>query len=52
MFDMMKVLDYDGFALIDGVLSNISRLSLEEHQINAERGIDGGYVKNFIFIPK
>ncbi len=49
---MMKALEYDGFALIDGVLSNISRLSLDEHQINAERGTGGGYVKNFIFIPK
>jgi FkbM family methyltransferase len=52
VFDMMKALDYDGFALIDGVFSNISRLSLEEHQINAERGSQGSYVKNFIFIPK
>jgi len=52
VFDMMKALDYDGFALIDGVFSNISRLSLEEHQINAERGAQGSYVKNFIFIPK
>ena len=52
VFDMMKALEYDGFALIDGVLSNISRLSLDEHQINAERGTGGGYVKNFIFIPK
>ena len=52
VFDMMKALDYDGFALIDGVFSNISRLSLEEHQINAERGVQGSYVKNFVFIPK
>jgi len=52
VFDMMKALDYDGFALIDGVFSNINRLSLEEHQINAERGSQGSYVKNFIFIPK
>jgi FkbM family methyltransferase len=52
VFDMMKALDYDGFALIDGVFSNISRLSLEEHQINAERGAQGSYVKNFVFIPK
>lgn len=52
VFDMMKALDYDGFALINGVFSNISRLSLEEHQINAERGAAGSYVKNFIFIPK
>ncbi len=52
VFDMMKRLDYDGFALIDGVLRNISQLSLEEHQINAERGTAGSYVKNFIFIPK
>lgn len=52
VFDMMKALDYDGFALIDGVLRNISQLSLEEHQINAERGTAGSYVKNFIFIPK
>jgi FkbM family methyltransferase len=52
VFDMMKALDYDGFALIDGVFSNISHLSLEEHQINAERDSEGSYVKNFIFIPK
>ena len=52
VFDMMKALDYDGFALIDGVFSNISRLSLEEHQINAERGAQGSYIKNFVFIPK
>jgi FkbM family methyltransferase len=54
VFDLMKSLDYDGFALIDGVLSNISRLSLEAHQINPRSGNGDAsrYVKNFIFIPK
>ena len=54
VFEMMKDLDYDGFALIDGVLANISRLSLDEHQINPRSGSGDAksYVKNFIFIPK
>lgn len=54
VFEMMKDLDYDGFALIDGVLSNVSRLSLSTHQIDPRSGDGdaGRYVKNFIFIPK
>jgi FkbM family methyltransferase len=53
VFEIMKSLDYDGFALIDGVLSNISRLSVEEHQLGPRRGgTAAAYVKNFIFLPK
>jgi len=54
VFELMKSLDYDGFALIDGVLCNISRLSLEAHQIKPRSGSGDpkSYVKNFIFIPK
>ena len=54
VFELVKKLDYDGFALIDGVLSNINRLSLDAHQINPRRDDESkaSYVKNFIFIPK
>jgi len=53
VFDLMTALDYDGFALIDGVLSNISRLSVEEHQVKPRGGGNADrYVKNFIFLPK
>lgn len=52
VFDMMKSLDYDGFALIDGVLRNTNQFLVADHQINAGRGELGNYVKNFIFIPR
>ena len=52
VFDMMKSLDYDGFALIDGVLRNTNQFLVADHQINARRGEVGNYVKNFIFIPR
>ncbi len=54
VFTLMSELDYDGFALVDGVLKNVNHLSVEEHQI--EPRTNGGdikrYVKNFIFIPR
>jgi len=53
VFGFMRGLDYDGFALIDGILSNISRFSVDEHQIRPRDGGDAArYVKNFIFLPK
>ena len=52
VFDMMKSLDYDGFALIDGMLRNTNQFLVADHQINGSRGEVGNYVKNFIFIPR
>jgi len=52
VFDMMESLDYDGFALIDGVLRNTNNFLVSDHQINARLGEPGNYVKNFIFIPR
>lgn len=54
VFTLMSDFGYDGFALVDGVLKNVSHLSVEKHQIEPRH--DGGdgrrYVKNFIFIPQ
>ena len=54
VFTLMNDLDYDGFALVDGVLKNVNHLSVEEHQIKPRHngGDKGRYVKNFIFIPR
>lgn len=53
VFALMHEMEYEGYALIDGVLSNISRFSVEEHQIRPRAGGDPTrYVKNFIFLPK
>ena len=54
VFALMRDLDYDGFALIDGVLKNVNHFSIEEHQIKPreDRARRKEYVRNFIFIPK
>ncbi len=54
VFALMNDLDYDGFALVDGVLKNVNRLSVEKHQIEPRHhgGDAERYVKNFIFIPR
>jgi len=53
VFELMRGLDYDGFALIDGVLTNVGRLSVEDYQTApGPRGGPRRYVKNFIFLPR
>ncbi|MCH8998189.1 MAG: FkbM family methyltransferase [Proteobacteria bacterium] len=52
VFALLRDMDYQGFALVDGVLTSLRNFSFEEHQV--KRRADGdarGYVKNFIFIP-
>ena len=52
VFALLRDMDYQGFALVDGVLTSLRNFSFEEHQV--KRRADGdarGYVKNFVFIP-
>ncbi|MFQ5982675.1 MAG: FkbM family methyltransferase [Woeseiaceae bacterium] len=52
-FALLHDMDYDGFALIDGVLTNLRHFSFEERQTKYRGSRNRhGYVKNFIFIPK
>ncbi len=53
VFTLLKDLDYDGFFLVDGVLTNISKFSADEFQnreacANEKRR----YIKDFIFLPR
>lgn len=54
VFRLLAGLDYDGFFLEEGVLTNISRFSAAEHQISRRGANASGkrYVKNFVFIPR
>jgi FkbM family methyltransferase len=52
VFAMLRDLDYDGYFLADGVLTNIGSFSFEEYQVRPRAEGTGQYVKNFIFLPR
>ncbi len=54
VFRILGGLDYDGFFLDEGVLTNISQFSVAEHQTSRRGAGASGkrYVKNFVFIPR
>ena len=54
VFTLLQDHGYEGFALIDGLLTPLARFSVEEHQIKplAPGGDPGRYVRNFIFLPR
>lgn len=52
VFALLEDLNYEGFALIDGVLTRLRHFSFEKHQLERRAsGNERGYVKNFVFIP-
>jgi len=50
VFELLKDMDYEGFALIDGLLTGLRNFSVEEHQLKHATDAPD-YVKNFIFLP-
>ena len=49
----LKDLNYDGFFLKDGVLTNITQFSTEKYQDKESLLVSGHrYIKDFIFLPK
>jgi FkbM family methyltransferase len=54
VFDLLRVLGYQGFFLGDGVLQSLDRFSFEEYQVEprADPRKRNRYVKNFAFLPK
>lgn len=53
VFAALRDLDYEGFTLIDGVLTRLEKFSFAEHQSVALAGSNSsGYAKNFIFLPR
>ena len=53
VFDLLRDLDYEGFALIGGVLTSLRHFSFEAHQSKPRSdGSSRDYVKNFIFVPR
>lgn len=51
VFKLLDELDYDGFALIDGLLTSLRHFSFEEHQVKRVNN-EQTYVKNFVFLPR
>jgi FkbM family methyltransferase len=53
VLNLLKNLNYDGFFLMDGVLTNISNFSFDEFRDKATTVASGGrYIKDFIFLPR
>jgi FkbM family methyltransferase len=54
VFDILAIVDYDGFFLDGNVLTNINHFSAEAHQIvpRSTPASPTRYIKNFIFIPR
>jgi len=53
VFSLLKDLNYDGFFLMDGVLTNISKFSVDKYQDRvACDNQNRRYIKDFIFLPK
>jgi FkbM family methyltransferase len=53
VFSLLKDLNYDGFFLMDGVLTNISKFSVDKFQDRtACENQNRRYIKDFIFLPK
>jgi FkbM family methyltransferase len=53
VFTLLKDLNYDGFFLVNGVLTNISKFSADEFQDRAAcANLNHRYIKDFIFLPR
>ncbi len=53
VLSLLKDLNYDGFFLMDGVLTNISKFSADEFQNRATcANLNLRYIKDFIFLPR
>ena len=53
VFNILKEFNYDGFFLMDGVLTNISKFTPEKLQDKAVcENLNSRYIKDFIFLPR